>query len=96
MTEVIDFGQYSRFCLQKPFDFSKSSSIGCGGFATAVFYPNSVEEFVSLLEQLREDKIRYYVLGNLTNVLPSDGFSDCVIVSTKRVDGIVTHSFAQG
>ena len=89
MDEVFDFAKYSRFCLQKPFDFSKNSSIGCGGFATLVFYPNSVLEWIALIEQLREDKIPYYVLGNLTNVLPPDGASTRVVVSSKRVDGIV-------
>ena len=59
-----------------------------GGFATAIFYPHSVAEWIALMEELEKDGIRYYVLGNLTNVLPPDGVSDCVIVSTKRVDGI--------
>ena len=89
MNEVFDFAKYSRFCLQKPFDFSKNSSIGCGGYATLVFYPNSVAEWIALIEQLREDGVPYYVLGNLTNVLPPDGASKRVVVSTKRVDGIV-------
>ena len=89
MNEVFDFAEYSRFCLQKPFDFSKNSSIGCGGFATLVFYPNNVSEWIEIIKQLQRDGIPYYVLGNLTNVLPPDGVSKRVIVSAKRVDGIV-------
>ena len=89
MSERFDLTKYSTFSYQKPFNFSKNSSIGCGGFATLVFYPNSVLEWIALIEQLREDKIPYYVLGNLTNVLPPDGASTRVVVSSKRVDGIV-------
>lgn len=88
MKETFNLDKYSRFSLQNPFDFSKNSSIGCGGFATAIFYPNSIEEWMVLMEELNKDGIRYYVLGNLTNVLPPDGFTDFVVVSTKRVDGL--------
>lgn len=89
MNETFNFDKYSRFSLQQPFDFSKNSSIGCGGFATVAFYPNSVAELIALTEELKKDGVRYHVLGNLTNVLPPDDATDSVIVSTKRVDGIV-------
>ena len=89
MSERFDLTKYSTFSYQKPFDFSKSSSIGCGGLATIVFYPHDVEEWIALIGQLQQDGVRYYLLGNLTNVLPPDGFTDCVIVSTKKVDSIV-------
>ena len=89
MSERFDLTKYSTFSYQKPFNFSKNSSIGCGGLATIVFYPHDVEEWIALIGQLQQDGVRYYLLGNLTNVLPPDGFTDCVIVSTKKVDSIV-------
>ena len=89
MAGLMDLSKYSRFCSQKPFDFSKNSSIGCGGFATVAFYPNNVAECIALLGQLQAEGIRYYILGNLTNVLPPDGVNDCVVVSTKKMRGVV-------
>jgi UDP-N-acetylmuramate dehydrogenase len=53
------------------------------------FFPNSMEELVALVETLKLEGIRYQVLGNLTNVLPLDGIADFVVVSTKRMTGLV-------
>lgn len=89
MKETLDFQKYSSFTLQKPFDFSKNSSIGCGGAALVAFYPNDVAECIALIKGLKKDGIRYVVLGNLTNVLPPDGFTDCVVVCTRKMDRIV-------
>jgi UDP-N-acetylmuramate dehydrogenase len=64
------------------------SSIGCGGRSLIAFYPDSVEQLCMLLRGLEADGIPYRVLGNLTNVLPPDGETDFVVVSTKRLKGI--------
>ncbi len=79
----IEIEKFSRFTTLNGFDFSKQSSIGCGGRPQAAFVPQSVAELTALLAQLNEGKIAYRVLGNLTNVLPPDGDSDLVVVSMK-------------
>ncbi len=71
-----------------PFCFSACSSIGCGGFAKAAYFPRSIEETVGLVQALKGEGIPYLVLGNLTNVLPPDEGTEKVIVSTKRLKGI--------
>ncbi len=70
------------------FSFAAASSIGCGGFAKAAYFPRTVEEASSLVTALKEGGIPYLVLGNLTNVLPPDKGTEKVIVSTKRLRGI--------
>ncbi len=70
------------------FCFAACSSIGCGGFAKAAYFPRSVEETARLIQTLNEENIPYYVLGNLTNVLPPDEGTERVIVSTKRLRGV--------
>ena len=86
---AFDFAEYSKFASASPFDFSKNSSIGCGGSAAIAFYPSSVAELTALVEKLEKDEIPYYVLGNLTNVLPPDGESRFAVVSTKKLNGVV-------
>ena len=76
---------YSAFAFETPFDFSKHSTIGCGGKAKVAFYPRSVPETVALIQKLEEDGIAYRVLGNLSNVLPSDGESDKAVVCLKEL-----------
>ena len=85
---ALDFSAYEQFTSRQPFDFSKHSSIGCGGTAPIAFYPQSVEELIALVEKLTKDGVRYYVLGNLTNVLPPDEEVDFAVVSTKRLNAI--------
>ena len=73
---------------ETPFDYAKRSSIGCGGIAPVAFYPNSVEELISLINELDSNNFPFTMLGNLTNVLPPDGESKMPVVSTKRLKGI--------
>ncbi len=70
------------------FDFAKHSSIGCGGYAPAAYYPTTVEELERLVALLLQKGEPFTVLGNLTNVLPPDGTSKNVVVSTKRLTKI--------
>ncbi len=73
--------------MEGPFCFSACSSIGCGGFAKTAYFPRSVEEITALVVALEKEGLPYLVLGNLTNVLPSDEGTDKIIVSTKRLKG---------
>lgn len=73
---------------ESPFDFSRHSSIGVGGCAKTAYYPNSISQMKALLTWLYEEKISYYVVGNMTNILPTDKTTDTVIVCTKKLTGM--------
>jgi UDP-N-acetylmuramate dehydrogenase len=89
MDAVCRFATYADFTMEKPFDLAKHSSIGCGGFADVVFYPKTVDETARLIQKLKADAIPYYVVGNMTNVLPLDGRCEKAIVCLKNLSGIV-------
>lgn len=80
--------RYVQYKTETPFDFSKRASIGCGGFSPLAIYPQSVEELLDVLGRLRADGKRYYVVGNMTNVLPPDGASETVMLVMKDVKGV--------
>lgn len=82
------FQDYGAYTKEEQFSFAKNSSIGCGGVAEICFYPQSVAELTSLISQLKKDGVRYYILGNLTNVLPPDDERDFAIIRTKNLNGI--------
>ena len=88
MKHALDFANYLDFTAKEPFDFAMHSSIGCGGKAPIAFYPDSIVQLSELIEKLKKDGVRYCVLGKLTNVLPPDGLSSFVVVSTKKLDTI--------
>lgn len=70
---------------EKPFDYAKHSTIGCGGKARQGYYPRSEIELCALLKQLPE---RPLILGNLSNVLPPDAGMDKAVVCTKKMTAI--------
>lgn len=80
--------RYLQYKTETPFDFSKRSSIGCGGFSPMAIYPQSVEETLKILRLLREENRRYYVVGNMSNVLPPDGESETVMLVMKDLKGV--------
>ncbi len=85
---------YEKFTCEAPFDFSRHSSIGCGGGAKLAFYPRSVAETTALLKKLERDGIPYYLLGNMTNVLPPDEDTEKVVVCTKALNGVAVSDAA--
>ena len=71
-----------------PFDFARHSSIGVGGHAKIAYYPKNIFQMKALLSYLNESKTTYYVVGNMSNVLPCDEDTDKVIVCTKGLTGM--------
>lgn len=70
---------------ESPFELSQNSSIGCGGRAEKAFFPKTADELAAIVNALVEARAPYYVVGNMTNVLPADGISKRVFVVTKRL-----------
>ncbi len=78
----------TQYIWQTNFDFSMHSSVRCGGKADICYYPNSVAQISELVEGLTKEGIAYFVLGNLTNVLPADEDFNGAVISTKRLSGV--------
>lgn len=75
--------EFSSFAHEAPYSLALHSSIGCGGVARACFYPKSVNEAVSLLQAFEKRGVPYYMVGNMTNILPADGGTNKALISTK-------------
>ena len=83
---------YENYEAVKPFTFADHSSIGCGGYARAAFYPKTIEGLGVLVKKLTADKIPFYTVGNMTNVLPPDGQSKRVFVCMNKLKDIRTQN----
>lgn len=66
---------------------AEKSSIGIGGKANA-YFPEDLTSFLFLLEGFRRFGIKYFVLGNMTNVLPHDGDFTEIFIFTERMRSI--------
>lgn len=79
---------YENFLIERPFDFSLHSTIGCGGCAKIAFYPRTEEELLLLLSRLKKEGREYVVIGNLSNVLPADLGTDKAVICTKKLSAL--------
>lgn len=79
---------FDGYFIERPFDFARHATIGCGGISREAFFPKSEESFVRLLEDLEKEGKAYRVLGCLSNVLPADGVSKRAVVCTRRMKNI--------
>ena len=73
---------------EKPFSFAKHATIGCGGYARVAYYPETVEQTKALIAKLENKRTPFYVVGNMSNVLPADGESRRAFVCMKRLKEI--------
>lgn len=69
-------------CIKNNLDMSKISSMKTGGIAKTAYYPDNVDTLTRVIDELESNNERYYVLGNLSNVLVPDGTVDFVPVIT--------------
>lgn len=82
---------------EMPFLSSSRASIGAGGYAKAAFYPHTFSQLIALVNEFRQNRVPFHVLGNMTNVLPPDEKTEAVYVFTVRLCsvGIGRTVFAQ-
>lgn len=79
--------------VKRGVSLAEISSMKVGGKAETVFYPRSTEEFASLLKTLSEEKVRFRVIGNASNIIFADeGFSDALISTVKLTQLTLTES----
>ena len=88
MEQKLNLSAYERFSHKTDVDMAKHSTIGCGGKAETVFYPQSVAEIKALLCKLEGDKIPYYVVGNMSNLLPHDSGTEIPLICTANLNGV--------
>lgn len=52
-------------------------------------FPKSVEELVAILKYLRENNIKYYILGNGSNIILSMEYYDGVIIKLDNLNNVI-------
>ena len=59
-----------------------------GGVARAVVYPKNIESLVQLLKLLRENNVKYKIIGNGSNLLFSDSLYDGILIKLSEFNDI--------
>ena len=92
ITPIIDFiSDYNNkngtsFEWYQDYPMSKCCSFKVGGNATVAIFPYNSNCFESLIEFLLQDKIVFKVIGNGTNLVPSDFGFDGALIITKKMN----------
>lgn len=60
-----------------------------GGKASFMVFPKTIENVKNLICFLKKEDVKYFILGNGSNVIFSDQFFEGVIVNLKKMDAII-------
>ncbi len=73
---------------QSSFSFEKNSTIGCGGYSPTVYKPTDLQQVKDAVRRCQKNERKWFVVGNMSNVLPPDGESECDVLSVKGLQKI--------
>ncbi len=76
---------YVSFEYLEYFSMTQCCSFRVGGLARVAVYPLSVHALKELLSFLKRTKMPFKVIGNGTNLIPSDDGFDGILVITKKI-----------
>lgn len=62
-----------------------------GGTARYLVSPNSAKDLISILKLLKENNIKYFILGNGSNIVLSDNEYDGAVIRLNKLNGLEIH-----
>lgn len=71
--------------VETKYTFRELTTIGCGGEIECVYFPKDIEALQKAYRYIKEHNLRYFVLGNGSNVLASDYFYSGIVICLKKM-----------
>lgn len=78
------FDKYGKCLYEEP--LKNHTTYKVGGIAKVIVYPNSVDNLIKLLKQLKKDNEKFMVLGRGSNVIVSSKYFDGVVINLEELD----------
>lgn len=75
--------------IKKDQKLSDYTTIGIGGPVPAVYLPETESELIELLRQLAQERTRYRVIGNGSNILADDRGISEALICTRNMERIL-------
>ncbi len=86
---LIDFLKNNNYSFKENESLKNHTSFKIGGTTPLFVSPKTEEQLKEIIDKCKEFELKYYLLGNGTNVLFSDnGFDGVVISTTEKMNGI--------
>lgn len=84
--KVPDFEKNNK--MKKNFPLSHLSAMKTGGCAKYAFFPETKEELINVIKDVKENNIKYCVIGNASNVIFTDEEYDGAVIFTTGIKQI--------
>ncbi len=79
---VIEHGLGS---VESKYTFKELTTIGCGGKIECVFFPKDIESLRRAYKFIKENNLKYFILGNGSNILASDLYFSGIVICVKKM-----------
>lgn len=93
---VIDeryIGKVSEKCVtERGTAFSEKCSFRVGGEIALCVLPKTADELIFAVDEAEKRGEKYVVLGNMTNILPPDGFYEGTVIATSQMRGVTVEN----
>ncbi|HOZ54263.1 MAG TPA: UDP-N-acetylmuramate dehydrogenase [Bacilli bacterium] len=92
MNKLIEFIKANKIGNHKKnILLSNYTTYKIGGLAKLIVYPKNQKKLIMLIKKLKEDNIKYKIIGNGSNLVFSDNLFDGVLINLKEFDKIVVN-----
>ncbi len=71
--------------VETNYSFSELTTIRTGGLIKYLYTPNNIESLTRVFKYLNDKNIKYFIIGNGSNVLADDSFFDGVVINIKKM-----------
>lgn len=71
--------------IESGYSFKELTTIGCGGRIKTLYTPNSIESLCTAFKYVNDISIKYFILGNGSNILASDSDFMGVVFNLRKM-----------
>lgn len=86
MKEKLEKLRVGKIIYNEP--MSKHTTYKIGGNVFCIVYPNNIENLTKLMKFIKENNLKYKVIGNGSNLIFTDEYYDGIIVNLKEFDNL--------
>ena len=87
--KILEYCEKQKGCIVKTNESLKDyTTFKIGGIANLVVFPDKIETLAGLIKIIKEEEIKYILLGNGSNVLISEDYFDGVVIITSKINSI--------
>lgn len=75
-------------CIETNYSFKELTTIGTGGKIRYLYSPNSIESLCTAFKFINDNNLKYFVIGNGSNILAHDYFFDGIVINMKSLEQV--------